>query len=131
MQDSDRSARSFAELFGEFGGNLSLLFKQHAALAKEEFGQMFAQVLLGLVVFVLGALVVSVGLVVLLCAVVLALALVMPHWAAALIVGLVFVLGGGLALYFGVMRLGRLKLVPERTARSLKDSAAMFRETLR
>lgn len=131
MQNPGGDPRSFAELLSGLLEDVSLLFNQHLALAKAEFGQMFTAVLLGLIILVVGAIVVSVGLVALLTAVILALALVMPHWAAALVVGLVFVLGGGAAIYFGVRRLGQFRLVPERTVQSLKVSAQTLRDQFR
>ncbi len=128
MERQGSDTRSFSELLSGLLGDVRLLLEQHAALAKAEFGQMFTAALIGLAVLALGLIVVSVGLVVLLTAVVLALALVMPHWAAALVVGFAFLGGGGLAIYFGVRYLGRVKFVPERTTQSLRASAQMLRD---
>lgn len=130
MQGSEQDARSFSELFAQLAHDLSLLFRQEAALAKQEFSGMLKQALLGAVLLVVGGLVASVGLVALLSALVLALALVMPHWAAALVVGLAFLALGGLGMYFGIRHMGELRLVPERTAQSLRASVRMVREKL-
>lgn len=130
MQDAGPDTRSFRTLFSQLAADLSLLLRQEARLAKGEYREMFIQVALGLAVLLVGSVLAGVGLVALLCAIVLALALVMPYWAAALVMGLIFAILGALALYLGVKRLRHFRLLPERTARSLRATAAMVRERL-
>lgn len=130
MPDSgqERETPSFGELFGQLARDLGLLLQQEVALAKKEFQQALGQAALGAIILLVAGVLATVGLVLLLSAVVLALALVLPHWAAALLVGLVFLVLAGLGAWLGIRRLAKLRLIPERTLRTLKEDAAMFRE---
>lgn len=127
----ERDVRPLGELFSKLASDVSLLIRQEIALAKKEFGQMLGQALGGAVSLVIGAVLATVGLLALLAALILALALVMPHWAAALVVGLAFIVVGAILAVIGINRLKKLKLIPERTARTLQDDAEMVREKVR
>lgn len=124
----ERETRSFGDLFSQLAGDTSLLVQQEVALAKKEFQASLAQAVGGIIVLAVGGVLATVGLIAILTSVILALALVMPHWAAALLVGAIFVILGVIFALTGVNRLRKLKLIPERTAQTLKDDAAMIRE---
>ncbi len=124
----ERETRSFGDLFSQLAGDTSLLVQQEIALAKKEFQASLAQAVGGVIVLAVGGVLATVGLIAILTSVILALALVMPHWAAALLVGAIFVILGIVLALVGVNRLRKLKLIPERTAQTLKDDAAMIRE---
>ncbi len=124
----ERETRSFGDLFSQLAGDTSLLVQQEVALAKKEFQASLAQAVGGVIVLAVGGVLATVGLIAILTSVILALALVMPHWAAALLVGAIFVILGIVFALVGVNRLRKLKLIPERTAQTLKDDAAMIRE---
>ncbi len=127
-RSQERETRSFGDLFSQLAGDTSLLVQQEVALAKKEFQASLAQAVGGVIVLAVGGVLATVGLIAILTSVILALALVMPHWAAALLVGAIFVILGVVFALVGVNRLRRLKLIPERTAQTLKDDAAMIRE---
>ncbi len=132
--DTDSSARdprSFGELFSKLAGDLGLLVQQEIALAKKEFLAALIQVGIGAVALAVALTLATVGLIAVLTSVILALALLMPHWAAALVVGLIFIVLAGVAAYLGIQRLRKLKLIPERTAQTLRDDVAMIREKAR
>ena len=57
-----------------------------------------------------------------------ALALVIPTWAAALIVGMIIIVVGGLFAKSGLGMLSLRTLTPDRTAQSLQKDARMVRE---
>ena len=123
-----RDTRSFGELFSQLAGDLGLLVQQEVALAKKEFQTALVQAGIGVVALAVALTLATVGLIAVLTSVILALALVMPHWAAALVVGLIFIVLAGVAAYLGIQRLRKLKLIPERTAQTLRDDVAMIRE---
>ncbi len=127
-RSQERETRSFGDLFSQLAGDTSLLVQQEVALAKKEFQASLAQAVGGVIVLAVGGVLATVGLIAILTSVILALALVMPHWAAALLVGAIFVILGVVLALVGVNRLRKLKLIPERTAQTLKDDAAMIRE---
>ncbi len=126
--DAPGENRSFSTLFSGLMSDIGLLIQQEVALAKKEFQGALAQAVVGVVVLAVGGILASVGLIAVLTSIVLALALVMPHWAAALIVGVVFLILGAVFALIGVNRMRKLKLIPERTAQTLKDDVAMVRE---
>lgn len=123
-----REARSFSTLFSGLMSDIGLLIQQEVALAKKEFQGALAQAVVGIVVLAVGGILATVGLIAVLTSIILALALVMPHWAAALLVGVLFLVVGAIFAWVGVNRMRKLKLIPERTAQTLKDDAAMIRE---
>lgn len=133
MQNSNqgRDTRSFGDLFSQLAGDLSLLLRQEVALAKKEFQEALAQAVGGAISLAVGGVLATVGLIAILTSVILALALIMPHWAAALLVGAIFVVLGIIFVMLGINRLKKLKLIPERTTQTLKDDAAMIREKAR
>ena len=120
--------RTFSTLFSGLMSDIGLLIQQEVALAKKEFQGALAQAVVGIIVLAVGGILASVGLVAVLASIVLALALVMPHWAAALVVGVVFLILGAVFAFIGINRMRKLKLIPERTAQTLKDDVAMVRE---
>lgn len=131
QEASGRETRPIAELFSKLASDVSLLISQEVALAKKELGQTFSQVIGGAVWLVIGGVIGLVGMIALLAAAILALALIMPDWAAALIFGLVFIVVGLLLVRLGVNRFKKVSLVPERTAQTLKEDAEMLKEKTR
>ena len=127
----DPNPRSFGELFSQLAGDLGLLVQQEVALAKKEFQGALIQAGIGAVALAVALTLATVGLIAVLTSVILALALVMPHWAAALLVGLIFNVLAGVVANHGIQPLRKLKLNPERTAQTLRDDVAMIREKAR
>lgn len=128
---TDRDTRPFSELFSGLARDLGLLVQQEVALAKKELRQALVQAGIGAVALAVALTLATVGLVAVFTSVILALALVMPHWAAALLVGVLFLVLAGVVAYLGIQRLRKLKLVPERTAQTLREDVAMVREKVR
>lgn len=126
-----RDTRPLGELFSQLASDVSLLFRQEVALAKKEFQGALAQAVGGAIALAVGGILATVGLIAILTSIILALALVMPHWAAALLVGAIFIVLGAVFVFLGINRLRELKLIPPRTAQTLKDDAAMIREKAR
>jgi hypothetical protein len=123
--------RSIGALLSDLARDTSFLIGQEIALAKAEIAQGVANLGTGAGLLAAGALVAFVGVIFLCLAAVYALTLVLPNWAAAVIVGgVVLVLGAGLALV-GKRKLSGDKLMPRRTLRSLKDDAEWAKEQVR
>ena len=127
-EDRAGETRSFSALFSGLMSDIGLLIQQEVALAKKEFQGALAQAVVGVVVLAVGGILATVGLIAVLTSIVLALALVMPDWAAALLVGVVFLVLGAIFAWIGINRMRKLKLIPERTAQTLKEDVAMIRE---
>jgi uncharacterized membrane protein YqjE len=127
----ERETRSFGDLFSQLTSDTTLLLRQEVALAKKEFQQALAQAVGGAISLAVGGILATVGLIAVLTSVILALALIMPDWAAALLVGVVFLVLALIFVMLGINRLKKLKLMPERTSQTLKEDAEMIREKVR
>jgi hypothetical protein len=127
-QSRPESPASLGELVGGLAGDIQDLVRGEIALARSELDQKLQRVILAAIWLVGGALVGFAGLVVVLQGVAAALALVIPTWAAALIVGAVIVVVGALFARSGLGMLSLRTLTPDRTAASLQKDARMVRE---
>jgi cytochrome c biogenesis protein CcdA len=127
-QTRPESPHSLGELVGGLAGDIQDLVRGEIALARSELDQKLQRVILAAIWLVGGALVGFAGLVVVLQGVSAALALVIPTWAAALIVGMIIIVVGGLFARSGLRMLSLRTLAPDRTAQSLQKDARMVRE---
>jgi len=113
--------RSLGELFGDLSRETSTLVRQEVTLAKTELTQTASKVGKDIGFLVVGGTVAYAGVLVLLAAAVLLLAIVLPAWLAALIVGLV-VAGVGYGLVRrGLAALKSIDMAPRQTIETLKE----------
>ena len=123
-------AQQISDLFRELMNEIKLLIQQEMKLFKIEMSQKASQAGKDVAFIVLGGAVAYAGLLVILAAATLALALVFPGWAAALIVGLIG-LGVGYALFQkGLNDLKNLNPTPEYTIESLKETKQWTRHAI-
>lgn len=125
-----KADRSVAGLLSDLVAETGLLLRQELALLKAELGEKFSQAGNGGIVVAVGAMIAYSGWAVLLSAAVLGLATVLPAWLAALIVGVLVLLIGGICLFVGKRRLAARSLVPGRTLRSLREDRVWLQERL-
>ncbi len=104
------------------------LVRGEIRLARAEFDEKLQRVLMASIFLLGGALVAFAGLVVFLQGIAAALALVLPTWAASLIVGLLIVLIGAVFARSGLARLSLKSLTPDRMASSLQKDARVLKE---
>ncbi len=116
------------EVLGGLASDIQHLIRGEISLARAELNQKLERVVLAAIWLVGGALLAFAGLVVVLQGVAAALALVLPTWAAALIVGVVVVAIGGLLARAGVGMLSLNTLMPNRTAASLRKDAHVVKD---
>jgi hypothetical protein len=124
---SDRPQK-VGELVGGLASDVQDLLRGEIALARSEFDQKLHTIISSAIWVAGGALVAFAGLVVLLEALAAALALVIPVWAASLIVGLGIVIIGAAFARSGLSQLSLKQLSPDRTAASLKKDAHVVKE---
>ena len=116
------------EIIGSLATDLQDLVRGEVRLARAELEQKLDRIIMAAIWLVGGALVAFAGLVVLLQAVAFALALVMPTWAAFLIVGALIVVVGGLVARSGLAMLSLKTLTPDRAVASLRKDANLVKE---
>ena len=119
---------TLSETVGGLAGDVQDLVRGEIALARAELDQKLHRVLTALVWLVGGALLGFAGLVVVLIGVAAALALIVPAWAASLIVGFVIVAFGGLFAKSGLAMLSLKSLAPDRTVANLEKDANLVKE---
>ncbi|MBV8477816.1 MAG: phage holin family protein [Acidobacteriaceae bacterium] len=123
--------RSFGLILQDVMKDVTDLVRSEVRLAKTELKQEALE-------FGRAASIVTVGGLLALCALglifttaILALCLVLPAWAAALIVSAFAVIVAGLFLSIGMVRIRALKLRPEKTVQSLQEGAEWLRTQTR
>lgn len=127
----DAGERSFTALLAELAAEAGLLLRQEFALLRAELAEKRSLFGRGAVLLAAGAFFGFGGFLALLAAAAAGLALAMPIWAAALLVGfLALLLGVGLA-GLGRRRLAAGEFVPRRTLDSLREDEAWVREQFR
>jgi len=126
---TDRSEASTAELMSQLSTDGSQLVRDEIALAKIELGQKAKRVGLGAGFFGAAGLLAFFGFGTLLAAIVLALDLVLPAWAAALIVAAVLLAGAGVAALHGRSNVkDGTPPVPEAAIENVKADVAAVQE---
>lgn len=108
--------------------NSTLLVRQELALFKSEMGQTVSRISKDAVKVIVGGLVAYTGLLGILAAVILALALVWPAWLAALVVGGVVALIGVVLLVQGLKDVKEVSPAPSRTVESVGSTVEMIKE---
>jgi hypothetical protein len=118
---SSREQESITDLLRRLMDELSTLFRQELALASAEISGAMSKLSRGLISVATGGAVLYAGFLTLLAAAVLALALVVEPWLAALIVGGAVTLIGLVMVVKGKKALEPSDLKPKRTVESLRQ----------
>ena len=122
------SSHGLGEIIGGLANDIQQLVRGEISLARAELDQKLHRIILAAIWLLGGALVGFAGLVVVLQGVAAALALVIPTWAASLIVGVIIVIVGALFARSGLAMLSLKALTPDRTAASLQRDVNMVKE---
>jgi hypothetical protein len=125
MQPSDHTIR---ELLGDVIDGTTTLVRQELRLAQAEAAEKMQHAKTQLIALIAGLLVGFCALLILLQALVVSLALVMPAWLASVAVGLVLVVGAVALIKYGQSDLDAAHLKPKRTLRSVRKDKAMVME---
>ncbi len=122
--------RSIGELFGALSQDMGLLVRQETQLAKTEMQQKLSRVTTDLVSLATGGVVALLGGLALTAALILLLIdpVGLAPWLAALLVGAVLAIAGGMMLRRGVTDLKRTDPTPRRTVESIKDDIQWAKE---
>ena len=116
---------SLGALFADLSDKTTLLIRQEIDLAKQEMTDKVKRAAMDVVSFLVGAFIAYIGLLALIAAAAIALALVLPDWVATLIVGLLVIAVGGIMIMVGINSLKDINLKPERTINTLKDNQTL------
>ncbi|MEO6202019.1 MAG: phage holin family protein [Nitrospirales bacterium] len=114
--------RRLSELLSDLMKEVKFFFQQEVQLFKSEISLKVSQAGKDLALIAVGGAVVYAGVLVLLIAATLALALVIPAWASALIIGIVAIGVGYALLQRGMNDLKHMNASPAQTIKSLKET---------
>jgi Flp pilus assembly protein TadB len=120
--------RSFGDLFRQLTQDLSTLMRQEVMLAKTELSQKASEAGKDVGLLAAGGAIAYAGFLVILAGVVLALGLVLPWWASALIVGVVVAAIGYFLIRKGQTALKQADLTPKQTIETLKEDQQWVKE---
>jgi uncharacterized membrane protein YqjE len=126
-----KQERSIGELFSELANETGTLIRQEIALAKVELTQKASKMGRNAVYVVAGGVVAYAALLCLLATIILALANVMPGWAAALLVTVVVAIVAAMLISKGLAALRRTDLAPRQTVETLKEDVRWAKQQVR
>lgn len=122
--------RSLGELLGELSRGALTLVRNEVDFAKEEIAQKTSKAGKDITTIAFGGAVALAGFLCLLAAAIFGLALVLPLWLSALIVGIVISSIGAGILWIGFKRLENRSLAPRRTVGILKEEKEWLKDQL-
>jgi uncharacterized membrane protein YqjE len=122
------SPAGIGEIIGGLAGDIQDLVRGEIALARSELDQKLHRIILASIWLLGGALLGFAGLVVLLQGIAAILALVLPVWLSALIIGVVVVGVGALFASSGLSKLSLKDMSPERTVANIEKDARILKE---
>ena len=130
LRERPATDRSIGELIGQLSQDMTLLVRQEARLAKSEMQQKLSRVAADVMSLATGGIVAFIGGLALAAAAILVLIdpVGLSPWLAALLVGAVLVLAGGVMLGRGVRDLKRADPAPRRTVATIKEDIQWAKE---
>lgn len=115
--------KSLGELFADLSTQISALVRQEVQLAKTEITEKVSGLAKGAAALAVAAFLGIAAFFVLLLAAVYALSLVLPAWAAALVVAIVLLIIAGVAAMIGIKMLKKVTPpIPQKTIETLKET---------
>ena len=126
-----KQERSLGELFSELAAETSTLVRQEVTLAKTELSQKAGKIGRNVAYLAVGGAFAYAALLAFMAASIIALANVMPWWAAALVVGVVVAIVAGVILFAGYYGLKDTDPVPRQTVETLKEDAQWVKEQMK
>ena len=126
--DMDISRKSIGELLGQLANNSAALVRDEISLARQEMAEKIKFFRSGVVTVAIGAVVGLIAVLTLTAAAVIGLAHLMDAGYAALIVGGVLAIIGGIIAFNGINRLKQTSLKPEQTIETLEEDMECLKE---
>lgn len=123
-----KEERSLGDLFSELAAETSTLVRQEVALAQTEITQKATKVGKNVGFLAVGGAIGYAALLCFLASAVIGLALFVPAWAAALIVGAIVGIIAFLLISSGLKALKETELTPKQTVETLKEDAKWLKK---
>ena len=113
--------RSVSEVFQDIVRNVQEIVRSEVRLAKTEIREEAVKAQSSGLLIAVGSLTAGFSILFLLLTIVYALSLVMPNWAAALLVGAALAIAAAATISGGIKRFKQIHPTPERTVKTLKE----------
>jgi hypothetical protein len=123
--------RPLRELLTQLSRDAALLVQQEIALAKHELTAKAGQVGRGAAAIAVGGVICQMGALALTAGIILLLALALPAWLAAILVGAALALVGGVLVMGGKKRLTEIDVTLEASSESVQKDIRALKETAR
>jgi uncharacterized membrane protein YqjE len=120
--------RSFSDVMQSIVGNIQDIVRSEVRLAKTEIREEAAKTKTAASLLGGGAAIAVFATLFLLLSIVFAMALFLPLWAAALILGTVLAVAAGALIVTGLKQLKRVHPTPERTVETIKENVAWVKQ---
>ena len=121
-QNTPKQDLSLGQLFGELSQDVSRLVRAEVKLAKTEMTEKASKTGKDVGTVVAGGMLAYAGLLAVIAAIIAGLALFIPLWLSALIVGVIVIAIGAFIVKAGLDRLKQQNIAPEQTIQSLKEN---------
>jgi fatty acid desaturase len=126
-----RDERSLGELFGDLARDMGVLVRQEIGLATTEMTHRVTGAARDVALIAAGALIAYAGFLAIIAAVVILLATAgLAWWLAALLVGIVIAIIGGVLVRRGLAALKHADLAPRQTLETLKEDTRWAKEQM-
>lgn len=130
MIERQQDDRSLGELFAELAKEMTTLIRQEMTLAKTELSDKASTAGRQIGFLAIGGAVAYAGFLALLAALGIILAIFLPSWLAALLVGIVVTATGYALVQKGLSTLRQMELAPRETIQTLQDDKAWAKEEI-
>jgi hypothetical protein len=128
---TQKDDRSLGELFGDLARDMGVLVRQEVGLATTEMTHKAARMARNVAVLAVGGLVAYAGVLAMLAAIIVALAVAgLGWWQAAALVGVVVTIIGVLLVQRAIDALKRTDLTPTQTVQTLKEDTRWAKEQM-
>ena len=128
---TEKKERPLGELFAELKQETRTLIKQEMELVRVELSAKVSQLVKDLIALGVGGVLLYTGILTLVTAIVLGLAKFMPPWLSALLVSVVLLVIGAVLLMKGVTDLKKMKVAPEKSTESLKETSQWIKSEMK
>ena len=123
--------RSFSELLQGIIHNVQDIVRSEVRLAKTEIREEAIKAKASLIMLGAGAVTGLFAILFLLLMIVSALALILPNWAAALVVAAALAVAAGMMLAGGIKSFQKIHAAPERTAETIKENIQWAKQQIK
>lgn len=130
QQQMAKDERSLGDLFTELAGETGTLIRSEVALAQAEITQKAAKIGKNIGTLAIAGAVAYLGMIAIVAGIVLGLALFIPAWAAAFVVGIVIVAISAFLIKSALARLKDIDPLPNQSIESIKEDAQWLKKEI-